>query len=79
MSNLEIYNKAFLEVFSIDAAILNDDFSKETADNWDSVRQLAIVTLLEDNFDIMLDTPEITGFTSYKKGKEILAKYDIII
>jgi acyl carrier protein len=79
MSNLEIYNRSFAEVFSVDAAALNDDFTKETATNWDSIRQLAIVTALEDSFDIMFDTPEIVAFTSYKKGKEILTNYNIEI
>jgi len=79
MSNLEIYNNAFAEVFSVDIKTLNNDFSKETTDNWDSVHQLAIVTALEDNFDIMFDTPEIIAFSSYKKGKEMLEKYNIVI
>jgi len=79
MSYLEKYNKAFIDVFAINAATLNDNFSKENVDEWDSVHQLNIVTLIEETFDIFLETEDIMDFTSYKNGKVILAKYDIIL
>ena len=31
---------------------------------------------IEDEFDIMMDTDDIIDFSSYEKGKEILAKDD---
>ena len=77
MTNLEKYNQIFTEVFGVDASVLNDDFSKDTVDQWDSVHQLNIVSLAEETFDIMLDPEDIMGFTSYKAGKDILKKQDI--
>lgn len=77
MTNLEKYNQIFTEVFGVDASVLNDDFSKDTVDLWDSVHQLNIVSLAEEAFDIMLDPEDIMGFTSYKAGKEILKNQDI--
>lgn len=77
MTNLEKYNQIFTEVFGVDASLLNDDFSKDTVDQWDSVHQLNIVSLAEEAFDIMLDPEDIMGLTSYKAGKEILGKQDI--
>lgn len=72
MTNLEKYNQIFTEVFGVDESVLNDDFSKETVDLWDSVHQLNIVSLAEEAFDIMLDPEDIMGLTSYKAGKAIL-------
>ncbi|MBD5174557.1 MAG: acyl carrier protein [Bacteroidales bacterium] len=77
MTNLEKYNQIFTEVFGVDASALNDDFSKDTVDQWDSVHQLNIVSLAEETFDIMLDPEDIMGFTSYKAGKDILKNQDI--
>ncbi|MBD5216045.1 MAG: acyl carrier protein [Bacteroidales bacterium] len=77
MTNLEKYNQIFTEVFGVDASVLNDDFSKDTVDQWDSVHQLNIVSLAEETFDIMLDPEDIMGFTSYKAGKDILKNQDI--
>ena len=79
MDNLEKFNNAFIEVFGVDIIMLNDQFSKETADNWDSVRQLSIVTALEEAFDIMMDPEDILGFTSYAFGKTIMKKYNITL
>lgn len=77
MRNIDKYNNAFAEAFNIDASSLNDDFSKETVDSWDSVHQLNVMTNLEEAFDIMFDPEDIMALTSYAAGKEILGKYDI--
>lgn len=77
MNNLEKYNNIFVEVFGTDPSELNDSFSKETVAAWDSVHQLSLVSLAEEAFDIMLDPEDIMGFTSYAKGKEILANQDV--
>jgi acyl carrier protein len=79
MSNLDRYNNVFVSTFNVDALSLNDDFSTENVDNWDSVTQLMLVTAVEDEFDVMLDTDDILEFKSYGKGKEILSKYDVVV
>lgn len=77
MTNIDKYNQIFTEVFGVTPSLLNDDFGKETVDQWDSVHQLNLVSLAEEAFDIMLDPEDIMGFTSYAKGKEILMNQDI--
>ena len=79
MSNLDRYNNVFVSTFNVDASSLNDDFSTENVDNWDSVTQLMLVTAVEDEFDVMLDTDDILEFKSYGKGREILSKYDVVV
>lgn len=66
-----------MEVFGVNASTLNDDFSKESVDTWDSVHQLNIIALLEESFDVMFDPEDIMEFTSYGKGREILKRYDV--
>ena len=77
MTNKEKYNNIFVEVFGVDTSVLNNSFSKETIDLWDSVHQLNLVNLAEDTFDIMLDPEQIMDFTSYLKGIEILKSQGI--
>ncbi len=72
MTNIEKYNSIYTEVFGVDASALNDNFGKETVEQWDSVHQLNLISLAEEAFDIMLDPEDIMGFTSYAAGKEIL-------
>ena len=77
MSNLEKYNQAFLEVFGVEESALGSNFNKDSVDGWDSVHQLNIIALLEESFDIMLDPEDIMELTSYEKGKELMAKYEV--
>lgn len=80
MTNLDIYNQIFNEVFNVSESQLSDDFTKETVDNWDSMHQLGVISLIEDRFDIMMEAEDIMALTSYKAGKEILKdKYEITI
>ena len=73
------YNKVFSEVFGVAENVLNDNFSKDSVKGWDSVHQLNIIALLEEEFDIMFEPEDIMGFTSYKAGKEILRVYGVEI
>ena len=40
---------------------------------------MTLISDLEDGFKITFETDDIIDFSSYKKGKEILKKYNIII
>ena len=44
---------------------------------WDSVGHMTLVAALEDAFNISLDTDDIIDLSSFEKGQEILAKYDV--
>lgn len=77
MSNIEKYNNAFVEVFGVEESALNSNFNKDNVVGWDSVHQLNIIALLEEAFDIMLDPEDIMELTSYEKGKELMAKYEV--
>lgn len=78
MSNLEKYNKAFMNSFEI-----TDDklagLKYQDIPSWDSVGHMSLVAALEDAFDIMMDTDDIIDLSSYEKGKEILKKYNVEI
>lgn len=77
MTNLEKYNNIFTEVFGVPVDLLNDNYSKDTVSEWDSVHQLNIISLIEETFDLMLDPEDIMSCTSYTAGKEILIKNGI--
>ena len=79
MSNLEICNNIFIEIFQTEFSVLNNDFNSDNIDTWDSISQLSLVTSIEDTFDIMLEPEDIINFKSYESGKSILLKYGINI
>lgn len=73
MNNLEKYNQAFMDTFEISEDQLEGLKYQDIA-AWDSVGHMSLIAALEDAFDIMMDTDDIIDFSSYEKGKEILAK-----
>ena len=79
MTNLEKYNKAFMEALDVKQEELTDSLEYQGISTWDSVGHMELIAQLEDAFGIMMDTDDIVDFSSYQIGKNILAKYDIVL
>lgn len=76
--NLEKYTNAFCQAFEIDENTAKTlEFQAIPA--WDSVGHMGLVAQIEAAFDIMLEPDDIVDLSSFEKGKEILAKYGVII
>jgi len=76
MNNLEKYNQAFIETFGVEASAL-EELTYMGIEQWDSVGHMSLIAALEDAFDIMMETDDIIDFSSYKKGIELLKKYQV--
>lgn len=77
MNNLERIQGVFTKVFSVETSALNEDFTNDAVEQWDSVTQMALVEAIEDEFDIMLEIDDIYEMNSYNKCLEILKKYEV--
>jgi len=76
--NLKIYNTVFTESFSVtDDQLI--DLKYQDIIEWDSVGHMGLMTGLEDAFKIEMEIDDIIDFSSYQKGKEILAKYNVLL
>ena len=78
MDNLEKYRNAFVEGLGISEDQV-DGLTFQSIPEWDSVGHMGLIAALEEAFDIVFDTDDIVDLSSFDKGKEILAKYDVII
>lgn len=79
MSNLEKYNKIFVDVFGVKEDVLNEEFTFKAVPQWDSVAHLSLISELEDAFDVMFESEDILHYGSYENGKKILGKMGIEI
>tara|TARA_B100000029_G_C17091260_1_gene784324 strand:- start:323 stop:559 length:237 start_codon:yes stop_codon:yes gene_type:complete len=76
MDNIEKYNKAFINTFSVEKkALQNLEYNKIEA--WDSIGHMTLISELEDSFKVTFETDDIIDFSSYEKGKEILKRYKV--
>ena len=46
---------------------------------WDSVAHMQLVSMIETAFDLMLETDDVIGMSSYAKAKEIVRKYGVAL
>jgi len=77
MTNLEKYNKIFMESFSIKSEKLDENLLYESVPDWDSVGHMGLISEIEQVFDIEMGTDDIIEFSSYNKGKKIINNYGI--
>ena len=76
MTNMEKYTNVFTELFARDADEVKKLHYQDILE-WDSVGHMTLISSLEDEFDIMMETDDIIDFESYEKGIEILTKYGV--
>ena len=77
MTNLEKYNKIFIECFGVQESDLSDDLKYQSVEEWDSVGHMTMIADIEDAFEITLDIDDIIEFSSYSEGKILLSKYQV--
>ncbi len=79
MNNQEKYDISFTEAFSIDKKKLEKNLEYNSIDEWDSMGHMTLISELEKNFNISIETDDVIDLSSYQKGKTILKKYKIIV
>ena len=78
MNSLELYDNIFIEIFQISKDDLNDAFTFDLVEAWDSLAHMSLIGELEDTFDVLFETDEILNYGSYEKGKRILEKHGVV-
>ena len=53
---------------------IDDNFSKESTDNWDSFMQVNLISELEKEFNISFTPLEIGEINSYKDFVDVISK-----
>lgn len=77
MNNLEKYKKAFTDSLSINKKNFDENLEYNSIPEWDSIGHMTLMSALEDEFKVSIETDDIVDFSSFKKGLEILKKYKV--
>ena len=72
MTNKEKYKKIFIETLSLKEELVNDNLKYNDVPEWDSIGHMTLISGIEEEFKISMETDDIIDFSSYKKGIEIL-------
>ncbi len=78
MTNLEKYDKLFLEAFPVEKEDL-PTLKYRGIQQWDSFAHMELMNAMEEKFLISISTIDVLAFNSYERGKEILRHYGVEI
>jgi acyl carrier protein len=71
----EKYKEIFCQCMQIDAQSAENASSENS--EWESLKQMNLVSALEDEFDLDMEPDDIVEITSFSAGIEILKKYGV--
>ena len=75
--NKQKYTEIFTNIFGVDEAALNADFTFQNVDEWDSFTHLTLIGDLEAAFDVMFEPDDILHFGGFENGMQILSRYGV--
>jgi acyl carrier protein len=64
----------FVQTFAIDRSRVVPSLAYQSIPEWDSVAHMALITEIENQFDVTLDTDDIIAMSTVDKAVEILRK-----
>jgi len=67
----------FAKALGIPNDAVHDGLEYNSIKEWDSVAHMALVSALEERYNILLDTDDVIDLSSIGKAREILSKYGI--
>ena len=77
MDSLEKLKTAFITALALPPGTDVEHAAYGETMGWDSVAHMALVAEIETAFDIMLDTDEVIGMSSFAKAEEIVTKHGV--
>ncbi|WP_214828880.1 acyl carrier protein [Exiguobacterium algae] len=77
MTNIEKYKLAFMNGLELDESVVYENLELGMTKEWDSIGHMTLIAELEDAFDVYIDSDEMTEFTSYQTGMELLTRLGV--
>ena len=78
MENEKKLKKTFCSALSVAEDKIDNSLEYNGIPEWDSIRHMTLISAIEEEFKISIETDDIIDFSGFKKGKEILSsKYNI--
>ncbi len=77
MSEIKIDSRIlniFSDVLGVPGSAISDETAYDSFEQWDSLRHLAFVGKLEDEFDIYIDIDDVIAMETFAKVKAIVKK-----
>jgi acyl carrier protein len=77
MENKNKLYQSFANALNISVDLVNDSLAYQSIKEWDSITHMILISQLEEDFDITIDTEDVIDMSSVAKAQEILNKLGI--
>lgn len=76
-ASIQKLKSSFVDGLGLEAGSAVEGLTYRSIQQWDSLGHMQLVSQIESNFDIMLDTQDVIDMNSFTKAIEILKKYGV--
>jgi acyl carrier protein len=77
MENTLKLKNSFSVALNLEIDNINDNLAYQSISEWDSISHMILISQIEEDFDVSLDTDDVINMSSFAITKEILSKYHI--
>ncbi len=77
MNNNQKLTNSFSQALNISANQISDDLTYQSIPEWDSITHMILISQLEDDFGVSIETDDVIDMNSVAKAQEILTKYGV--
>ncbi len=75
-NNLKL-KESFATALNISVDAVNDELTYQSIPEWDSISHMVLISQLEEDFSVSIDTDDVIDLSSVAKGREILIKLGV--
>jgi acyl carrier protein len=77
MENNQKLINSFQEALGLDTSSIVDSLAYQSVPEWDSISHMILISQLEEDFNVSLETDDVIDMSSFAKAREILAKHGV--
>jgi acyl carrier protein len=77
MENNQKLINSFQEALGLDSSSIADSLTYQSVPEWDSISHMILISQLEEDFNVSLETDDVIDMSSFAKAREILAKHGV--
>lgn len=77
MENNQKLIHAFKEALGIESNLIKNNLTYQSIPEWDSISHMILISQLEEDFNVSLETDDVIDLSSFEKAREILTKHGV--
>jgi acyl carrier protein len=78
MNNTKKLKNSFSEALNISIELITENLEYQSISEWDSITHMILISQLEEDFDVSIDTDDVVNLNSVAAARQILSKLGVV-